>query len=300
MPPDSPVAGSPIAHQAGRALTAWLSNDEAVIRLLGRPSQPSDDLTEVNQRLADRRDALASLSAFVPRNPIVVAADRSALDAAAAHPKLQATFGAADWRLEIIDLTAVQSMQQMIKTDGLEVRVAPVVEDETHLLELCLPVNQPPEQLTVFIDGDQRGFTVSSLNPNLRIAGGQVFQTEVASADGGPTIPIQAIAILVALNASYVQVAHYAGRYFLRDGYHRAAGLIRAGITKIPCVYLEIGGNFEQVIPGTPGLFNYETCFAERPPLVVDFWDPTLSDSITQPEVRKVVRVTGEEFVVQG
>jgi hypothetical protein len=35
---------------------------------------------------------------------------------------------------------------------------------------------------------------------------------------------MQATTLLVNFGTSYLQVAHYNGRYFLRDGYHRAAG----------------------------------------------------------------------------
>jgi hypothetical protein len=44
---------------------------------------------------------------------------------------------------------------------------------------------------------------------------------------------MQATTLLVNFGTSCLQVAHYNGRYFLRDGYHRAAGLVRAGITVV-------------------------------------------------------------------
>ena len=93
-------------------------------------------------------------------------------------------------------------------------------------------------------------------------------------------------------------VARYRGRHFLIDGYHRAAGLLRAGITTVPCVFIE-AQSFEQVV-SMPGLFTYETVFADRPPRLVDFWDPEVSDDVVRPAVRKVIRVRGDEFVVEG
>jgi hypothetical protein len=52
---------------------------------------------------------------------------------------------------------------------------------------------------------------------------------------GGPPI----FGFAVALNPSYMQVVHYRGRYFLRDGYHRAYGLLSRGITVVPAFVRE-------------------------------------------------------------
>ncbi len=95
---------------------------------------------------------------------------------------------------------------------------------------------------------------------------------------------------------SYLQIVQYRGRSFVRDGYHRAAGLLRRGVFVAPCIFIN-AQSFDQV--GTPpGSFTYETLFGDRPPTLSDFWDDKVARSIQQVSVRKVVRVRGEEFVV--
>jgi hypothetical protein len=97
----------------------------------------------------------------------------------------------------------------------------------------------------------------------------------------------------------YMQVAHYNGRTFLRDGYHRAAGLLRAGIFEVPCVYIE-AREFGEVGADPAMMLSYETLFGDRPPSVADFWDDTVAAEVEQPSIRRVVRITGEQFSTSG
>jgi hypothetical protein len=101
------------------------------------------------------------------------------------------------------------------------------------------------------------------------------------------------------MGASYVQVARYQGRPFLRDGYHRAAGLLRAGVTRIPAVVID-APSYQFVAPSAPSLFDHEVAFSDRAPKLPDFWDESVSADVLQPAVRKVVRMRADEFVVQG
>jgi hypothetical protein len=41
------------------------------------------------------------------------------------------------------------------------------------------------------------------------------------------------------MGSPYLQVARYKERYFVRDGYHRAAGLLRVGVREVPCILVE-------------------------------------------------------------
>jgi hypothetical protein len=168
--------------------------------------------------------------------------------------------------------------------------------DDESLLELCIPRNQPQPPSGAFTDQDGKGFTVSSFNPNLRIAGGQIGEAQVSQAPGLPPVKMQAISLLVFMGASYLQVVRYKGRSFIRDGYHRAVGLLREGRFEVPCIFIE-ARTFEEV-GAAQGAFSFETLFDSRPPHLMDFWNDRVSRDIHQVAVRKVVRVTGEEFVV--
>jgi len=291
------VQGEPIAQRSARVLLGWLPQDEAIRQMLGRNPMPQDDLTAVNQMIASAHDAVQRRSAIAVGDP-VIGGDRSLLNQVAARPEVGASFPDVRWRVEWVDLTRVLSVQKMIATDGLDRRVAEAVDDPAALVELCLPAAQPAPPLGAFGDHDGHGFTLSSLNPNLRVAGSNVQEALVSPSPEVPPQKMQAFTFFVALGSSYVQVAQYQGRSFLRDGYHRAAGLLRAGVSQVPAVVLD--ALTFQFITSAPGLFDHEVAFSDRAPKLTDFWDDSVSADALQPAVRKVVRIRAEQFVVQG
>lgn len=290
------VAGEPIALEPGRTLTAWLSDDHAIAVLLGRNRQPGEDLAELTARLASARAALAARPPFLATDPLVLH-DRTRLEELAQRDDLRAAFAGMRWTVEMIDMSLVQSLQMSIKVDHVDERVAPVLADPAELWELCIPSRQKEPPRGAFKDADQRGYTLSSIDPNLRVAGSKVDTMEIVTASG--PIRVQAIMFFVSFGNSYMHVARHDGRYFLRDGYHRVVGLMAAGITKMPCVVVELPGTFEELMPGRQS-FSREVCFSDRPPLVSDFLDDAVADAFRHPVSRKVIRVRSEEFAVQG
>jgi hypothetical protein len=213
-----------------------------------------------------------------------------------ARPEFGAAFAGLNWRFAVVDLRTVLSFQKVIQTDGLEDRIGGAIRDQVLLRELCIPQSQPAHPIGAFTDVDGKGFTISSFNPNLRIAGGQLGEAQVSPAPGLPTVKMQAVTLLVFMGTSYLQMARYKDRTFVRDGYHRAAGLIKHGVYEVPCVFIE-AASFDQVGP-TINTLSYEVLFGDRPPRLVDFWDDSVASDTRQVAVRKVIRVKGEEFVV--
>jgi hypothetical protein len=175
-------------------------------------------------------------------------------------------------------------------------RLGNASSDPDALFELCLPTHQIPAPSGALKDADERAFVVSALNPNLRIAGSTVQPMDVSSGPEIPPVRMQAITFFVHIGPSYVQVVEYKGRYFVRDGYHRVANLLHAGVTVIPCILIT-AQTFGEVCP--PGSFvSYEVLYGDRPPMVSDFWDANAARDVEQVAVRKVIRVRADEFVV--
>ncbi len=291
------VSGEPIAHQAARALTAWLPDEEAVITLLGRSPLPDDDLSPVLGRIAAARAALASRPALEVATPVVLLDERAPLEALQARPDLTAAFGLLDWRVEIVDLTRVQAAQKTIGIVGIDDRVAPLVDRSITLADFCLPATVPAPPVGALADAGQRGFAISSVNPNLRIVGTDLTSAELSTPTG--PIKVQAISFFVNFGSSYMNVARCDGRHFLRDGYHRAAALLRAGITEVPAIVVDFGGRFDEMMPSSQ-IFPRSVCFGAWPPMLSDFWNPAVSDEVRRPSTRKVVRIRGEEFFLPG
>lgn len=291
------VHGEPIAMRPTRILLGWLGDAEAVRQLLGRNAMPQDDLAPVWERISNARAAVMMRPAFTAYDP-VVDGDQAVLAQIAERPELRAAIPDAPWSVEWIDLTRVLSVQKLINTDGLGLRVDAVKDDPAAVADLCLPAVQPAPPLGAFTDLDGLGITISSLNPNLRVVGSHVQETLLATTQDAPPQKMQAVTFFVNMGTSYLQVAHYRGRFFLRDGYHRALGLIHAGVKHVPAILIK-APTFQYVVP-TPGLFDHEVAFGERPPLLADFWDDSVAADGTQPAVRKVVRMRAEQFAVQG
>jgi hypothetical protein len=290
------VQGEEVLHRPGRALVGWMSEPEAVTSLLGRNPVPTDDLPGLRKQHSSFRTAVSRLALRQLENP-VISDTGERLDEIRLRPEVAANFPGMNWRPAIVDLRRVLTFQKIIYTDGLEERLK-MARTENGLYEICLPRTQPSHPLGAFTDADGKGFTISSFNPNLRIAAGQISEAQVAPGPGMPTVKMQAVTLLVYMGTSYLQVVRYGDRCFIRDGYHRAAGLLRAGIHDVPCIFIE-AESFEQVGPvQVPGAFSYETLYSARPPYLIDFWNDEVAADVSQPAVRKVVRIRGEEFVV--
>ncbi len=290
------IPGEEVLHRKARALIGWMSEPEAITSLLGRNAKPNEDLNPLRKTHAEARNAVSRLETREPENP-VIADSGPRLDEIRSRPEVAANFPGMDWRPAIVDLRRVLSFQKIIFTDGLEERLKDS-KSEDGLYELCIPRTQPTHPLGAFSDADGKGFTISSFNPNLRIAAGQVSEADVSPGPMMPSVRMQAVTLLVYMGTSYLQVVRYRNRSFVRDGYHRAAGLLRAGIYEVPCIFIE-ATSFEQTGAGmVPGALSYETLYSPRPPYLADFWDDRVSSEVSQPAVRKVVRIRGEEFVV--
>lgn len=102
-----------------------------------------------------------------------------------------------------------------------------------------------------------------------------------------PSVNVAMLPFVLMKNPSYLQIVQYKDRYFIRDGYHRAAAFLRHGITVVPCIHLETQLP-EEVGLLQPGMFTEEVLFGEHPPRLRDFWDDTVACDSLQPAQRKV------------
>jgi hypothetical protein len=258
---------------------------------------PTDDLSGIQQMIANAHAAVRARPDVLIHDP-VISGDRALLDEVASRPDVHASFTDAPWRVEWVDLTSVLSIQKVIKVDGLDLRVAPAGAGPAALVDLCLPPTGPVEPVGIAGDGDGRGFTLSSFNPNLRFMGSQVGEAMLPDSSGAAARKMVALTFFVGLGAGYVHLAHYQGRYFLRDGCHRAVGLLQLGVTIVPAIVLDTP-SFEFIVP-SPGLFGYDVAFSDQPPFLADFWDDTVASNGLEVVARKAVRVRADEFAVQG
>ncbi len=158
------------------------------------------------------------------------------------------------WDVALVDLSRVCAYQPYVNSDQAIERVEGIDgSDVTALASLTLPLGAPT-QLPVQFDPTRQAFTVSSPNLNLRVLG-----------PVPPTmVPGGVFGFAIGASESYLQVGRYADRYFLRDGYHRAYGLLRNGISIVPAFVRTITA-FEELLPD-PRMMLPQDAYADRAP----------------------------------
>jgi hypothetical protein len=202
------------------------------------------------------------------------------------------------WRPGAVDLRKVGAYQPTINLHGLDERIVGVSDDMDSLLDFAVPTERNLQHLPISGEQRQHPYTVNSANPNLRVVGSVVGPAEVTVVEGVPPINAIAVQYFVAINPSFMQVVHFDGRWFLRDGYHRAAALLRAGISVCPCLIVTAVDLSQLGLPDNH--VPYDVLFGPRPPMVTDFWNEAVSAQTTQPVSRKVIRTRADEFAIAG
>ena len=79
-----------------------------------------------------------------------------------------------------------------------------------------------------------------------------------------------------------MQVGRYNGQYFLRDGYHRAYGLLSRGIDIVPAFVRDITA-VEELIPDPRAMLPQDGYRGVRPPVLPDYLDDTVSAAVQLP-----------------
>jgi hypothetical protein len=199
------------------------------------------------------------------------------------RPDLQTEYEGLDWTLGVVDLRHLLAFQRRLVFNTRR-RTVPQQSDWS--------------QLTAFALGSQRGaehhfvrnrcatgcldISLHSSNPDLQLR-------LSPNAGRGDHLPFSLYG-----GNSFFEVAEFRGRWFLRDGYHRAYCLLQAGVHRIPAVVIyartigEVGAN-------EPWFFSEEQLFSDRPPRVVDFLDESLVLRYERIALRKVIRIRVEE-----
>jgi hypothetical protein len=92
----------------------------------------------------------------------------------------------------------------------------------------------------------------------------------------------------------FFEVAELRGRWFLRDGYHRAYSLLQAGVYRVPAVVLR-AQTMEELGATSPWFFGEQEIFSDRPPKLTDFIHEEMVVHYRRVALRKVIRIRIEE-----
>jgi hypothetical protein len=291
------VAAPSYAKRKARALIGWLPEQDGALWISGRQMHAAPDpahmarCQQARQSVAARHAGLdqAGFSAALPPEL------QPHIDALRAHPwGAQALADAGEPKL--VDLRRIRAAQPVVHVEDAVKRVDGLTAtDLLAIAKVTLPIPPAtPITLPLIFDAAKNAHIISSANPNLRVMGN--FTAPVQ----GPTgLVVQGIGFLVGQSESYLSVAGVNGRYFLRDGYHRAYGLLRAGITHVPALVREFA-SFEETQMPAHGLLPIEAFLGDRPPTLSDYLDDTVGVDTFAPITTKMILIQALEVTPLG
>ena len=86
------IQGEEVAQRPLRVLTAWLSEQEAMVHLLGKTPMPQEDLTTISQKILACKASLEARLVFVPKYPVIDIRDDPMLQAMKEKPEIRTAF----------------------------------------------------------------------------------------------------------------------------------------------------------------------------------------------------------------
>lgn len=190
----------------------------------------------------------------------------------------QRSFGAQKYQFAHVPIARLTCFQPFLKS--LHTAIS---NDNESILQACLP-----REFSI------RPETQVVQNPN-------GFRFLFYSDDPAPEFAVEAIkpgTIQLALKArpNWVQVAICNGRLVLRNGYHRVAALAARGQTTIPAIVVTMP-NPAEIVPPSPDFFAAHYFFGlARPPMVADYFNPSIAFDFDLPEVRRIVEARLDLF----
>lgn len=233
------------------------------------------------QRLAER-ECHASC-------PALLAEENESIDHILAECKqrsdLQVEYEGLDWTLGVVDLRRLLAFQRRLVFSAVhDAPHIPQQDDWPQLLSLTIGLQRSTEHHFVG-NGSATGdldISLHSSNPDLQLRlnlnEGRSGYLPLSLYGGSP----------------FFEVAELRGRWFLRDGYHRAYRLLQAGVHRIPAVVI-YARTVEEIGATEPWFFCEEQLFSDRPPRVIDFLDADLVLRYQRAALRKVIRIRVEE-----
>lgn len=261
---------------------------EPAIELLG--ADPSSDV-DPGERYERAREAVAPVERSLSDAPVTDLPDdediREHLDAFRETPGLRAVVGdpaEGDWEVGLVPVDALVAVQTGVEAAAHE-DVPTWSEDRLGALRAALPLSVPSVDLATSLDTPQHrrlGVQFTARNPNVQVA-----RKHVDHHDDGVDVTFE-----VRPRPNFVHVTRFRDRLLLKNGYHRAHQVVRAGGTHVPAVvrdvddYAATGGDHDRN-------FAEERVLADRPPLVTDL-DTDAAATVVRPARNKVVRCVAE------
>jgi hypothetical protein len=285
----------PSLQRPARAVLGWMHTDAAILVL--NSNQQVTGTSEQREIVRRRAAAVASRDEGVDQTGVIEDAPSTLLgyieelrgnSAALAY----ITQG---FEVKIAHLDRICGFQPVVFTDSASLRVGlNDPEDLAGIAEVSLP-RTLPQAIRAQYDPLRRSWIIASANPNLRIIS-QVPLRVSNAADGTLRLDENGVPVLgfaVGIGESFMQVGRFQGRYYLRDGYHRALGFLMKGITRVPVFVRDVPVT-ENLAPA--GMLPEQAYLGNRPPQLRDYLDNDVSIDVTLPWSQKLVVIQSLEL----
>jgi hypothetical protein len=243
------------------------------------PFRPLVDIAKQDsaRRLVSQKDPYTAKDAFCDHEAELL---RDTLNLQLTRPELNAEMCGLEWSLGVVDFRLLLAFQRRLSFDpALSAPPLPGHNDWEGILELCFA---PPKPIVCEVSHDavDRTVTLQSSNPNLHLR-----------VTNDPAAPLA-----VHAGGTFVEVALYKERPFLRDGYHRAYQLLKGGVFRVPAVIVR-ARTLQELGANQPWFFPEPVLLSTHPPTVCDFLNEALTVTYTRPPIIKTLRITMEEII---
>ena len=181
------------------------------------PAELRERTERASAKLAER-DLYAGTTALLERETKDI---QDLLTVAAQREDLRQEYENLDWTLAVIDLRRLLAFQRrLVFSSGAKVLVTPERHDWPQLISMAIGPQRSTEHVVIhdLSEDDRLEIRLHSSNPDLRLR----FHPKTSR---GECLPLSLYG-----GSPFFEVAEFRGRWFLRDGYHRAYHLLQAGV----------------------------------------------------------------------
>jgi hypothetical protein len=242
-----------------------------------RPERFEQDRFITARNLASQR--ILSKQPTVLRGPETAALGEAFLNLSSRSDLVAEMIGL-KWALGVVDLRTLIAFQRRLFFNANVPKIKiPSPRDWPALLSLCFGSPQPV-QCDFIEETETKSLIMQSTNPNLHVR---------LTADAASPIRVHS-------GSPFFEVACLRDRWFLRDGYHRAYALLKAGVFEVPAVIVK-AETLEELGAAKPWFFPEGVLFSATPPYVCDFLNDDVVLEYDRPPLVKSIRISMEEIL---
>lgn len=173
--------------------------------------------------------------------------------------------------IAIVDIARVIAFQAYVRVPSIELANALLMPSDIRSVASLALSLQGQRQFSCSANPFRGSWSIDSADNNLQVI--DAFREEKEPG-------VMAIGFKFAIRLSLLKVQRYHERWYLSDGYHRAAAMLRRGVRYAPALVRDVSA-LEDL--GCIGHLPIDSFLGDRPPKVTDYFDDRVSVSLRVP-----------------